>query len=327
MLRDCLDAGGPTPTVLTLSGGGSASDVWCQCIADVTGVPTVRVEGSEIGARGAMLHAAVAAGIVDSLPAAADAFVARAATFDPDPATRGLFDDRYADFRTTRDALADALERLGPGLRRLVSAADGADAAWVGIDLGTQSVRVVALDDAGHQLALAAEPLTSVRSGGPARAGPRAVVERDAYGAGPGHARLWGVRAHGARAGRSPARRARWCRWIRCTGQPRGMATMYDDRRGAPQLNRVAERGAELFARLGYRMQASWALPRMLTMVAEGLPDGRRAGPPARRHQRSAGRAAATLGPELGPEVGRGSGRGGLAGGAAGRAGSADRPG
>ena len=107
VLRDCLDAGGPMPTVLTLSGGGSASDVWCQCIADVTGVPTVRVEGSEIGARGAMLHAAVAAGIVDSLPAAADAYVTRAATFDPEPATRGLFDDRYADFRTTRAALAE----------------------------------------------------------------------------------------------------------------------------------------------------------------------------------------------------------------------------
>lgn len=106
VLRDCLSAGGPTPTVLTLSGGGAASDLWCQCIADVTGVPAVRVEGSEVGARGALLSAAVAAGDVDSLPAAADAFVTRAATFDPDPTTRALFDERYDDFCATRSALA-----------------------------------------------------------------------------------------------------------------------------------------------------------------------------------------------------------------------------
>jgi len=159
-----------------------------------------------------------------------------------------------------------------------VSTSDAERTVWIGIDLGTQSVRVIALNDAGHQIALAAEPLTSVRDGDRHEQDPaqwwsatRTALSRvtQALGAGAPMVRRRQVRAlaisgtSGTVVPLDPD-----------TGQPRGMATMYDDRRGAGHLNRVTERGADLFARLGYRMQASWALPRMLTMVEDGLPDG-----------------------------------------------------
>jgi sugar (pentulose or hexulose) kinase len=153
-----------------------------------------------------------------------------------------------------------------------VSDPDAERTVWIGIDLGTQSVRVVALDDAGHQLALAAEPLTSVRSGDRHEQDPaqwwsatRTALSR-VTGALGGDAQVRALAISGTSGTVVPVDRD--------TGEARGMATMYDDRRGASQLDRVAERGADFFARLGYRMQASWALPRMLTMVQEGLPDG-----------------------------------------------------
>src|SRR5689334_20283784 len=40
-----------------------------------------------------------------------------------------------------------------------------ADAVWVGVDLGTQSVRTVAVGSSGTVLAAAARPLTSSRDG------------------------------------------------------------------------------------------------------------------------------------------------------------------
>ena len=106
VIRDCLEASGDTPSELVLSGGGASSDVWCRTIADVTGVTTVRADGTQVGAKGALLYALVAAGEYDSLAAAAEALVTTSTSFEPDERLRGLFDDRHADFLDTRSALA-----------------------------------------------------------------------------------------------------------------------------------------------------------------------------------------------------------------------------
>lgn len=147
----------------------------------------------------------------------------------------------------------------------------GTEVVWVGVDLGTQSVRVVALDDHGHQLALAAEPLTSARSGERHEQDPEQwwTATRQALGrvtrALPPGSSVRALAISGTSGTVVPVDPV--------SGRPRGVATMYDDRRGATLLPRVAELGAELFARLGYRMQASWALPRMLAMVQAGSID------------------------------------------------------
>ena len=50
-------------------------------------------------------------------------------------------------------------------------------------------------------------------------------------------------------------------------GSPRGAGLMYDDSRAAEQAARAQSAGSELWTALGYRMQPSWALPKVLWLV------------------------------------------------------------
>ncbi len=106
VVRDCLDASGVATTELAVSGGGSASDLWCSTIADVCGVTTVRAADSQIGAKGAMVYASVATGEFPTVAEAASALVRRADSFEPDVATRELHAARHEDFLASRDAFS-----------------------------------------------------------------------------------------------------------------------------------------------------------------------------------------------------------------------------
>ena len=148
---------------------------------------------------------------------------------------------------------------------------DGAP-AWVGIDLGTQSVRVVAIDDSGHVLATAARPLTSRRDG--------VIHEQDP-------AQWWSAVRDGLLAVTSSVEghliRALAVSATSGTvvavddrGRPVNAGVMYDDARGAGFTDEVNRIGARVWSRLGYRMQGSWALPTVLALAADGvLPPGR----------------------------------------------------
>lgn len=104
VVRDCLAAVSETPVVLTLSGGGAGSDLWCEILADVTGLATVRTGDSQIGAKGALIHAAVATGEFDSVRAAARELVVTRERFEPRPDFSELYDSRHADFIASRAA-------------------------------------------------------------------------------------------------------------------------------------------------------------------------------------------------------------------------------
>lgn len=145
--------------------------------------------------------------------------------------------------------------------------------AWVGVDMGTQSVRAIALDDLGTQLAAAAEPLHSRRDGDRHEQDPAEWLEASVRAIGrvtaqlPAGCRVVAVAVSGTSGTIVPVDAD--------TGEPRGVAVMYDDRRGASYLDRVSDAGAEVWTRLGYRMQASWGLPKMLRMRDDGaLADG-----------------------------------------------------
>lgn len=75
VIRECLDALADRPRTLALAGGGARSDEWCRIIADITGVAVVRPTCYEVGARGAMLHAAVVTGQFSDLASAAAVLV------------------------------------------------------------------------------------------------------------------------------------------------------------------------------------------------------------------------------------------------------------
>ncbi|WP_253194559.1 FGGY-family carbohydrate kinase [Streptomyces sp. MP131-18] len=106
VIRDCLDAAPGRPAELRLCGGGTASALWCQLIADVTGVPTTATQDSEVGAKGALLFALTALGDYRDLTAAASALVRPGRRFDPEPALRDLHEREHAEFLASRELAA-----------------------------------------------------------------------------------------------------------------------------------------------------------------------------------------------------------------------------
>jgi sugar (pentulose or hexulose) kinase len=94
-------------------GGGSRSDLWCQIVADVTGVDVVRATTSEATCLGAGILAAHAARWYPDLTAAADAMTDTAERFAPDPGTHAIYDRLYASvYRPLFPTLQPLLHRL-----------------------------------------------------------------------------------------------------------------------------------------------------------------------------------------------------------------------
>lgn len=105
VIRECLDAAGVAPTSLVLSGGGSRSTLWCQIIADVTGVLVTRTRDSQVGAKGAFMYAALADGVVSNLAEARTRFVAQGDFFAPDVTTFDLHSAAHRAFVRLRNNL------------------------------------------------------------------------------------------------------------------------------------------------------------------------------------------------------------------------------
>jgi sugar (pentulose or hexulose) kinase len=138
----------------------------------------------------------------------------------------------------------------------------------VGVDLGTQSVRTLAVDDAGTPVASAARALTGHRSGARHEQNPADWWEltADALAELPLAGRPVGAVAVCATSGT-----------VLLTdrnGAARSPGLMYDDSRAGDLAAAAQEAGAELWHRLGYRMQPSWALPKLLWWRDQGLLDG-----------------------------------------------------
>jgi len=106
VIRDCLEAAPGRPVELGLCGGGAASALWCQLIADITGVPAVSTEDSQVGAKGAQVFALTALGDYPSLTAAAAALVRPSARYEPNTATKDLYDQAHGEFLATRAVVA-----------------------------------------------------------------------------------------------------------------------------------------------------------------------------------------------------------------------------
>ena len=104
VVRDCLAAAGGARE-LALSGGGAASTVWSQALADATGLRLHRPDVAEAGAKGAVLSGATDLGLWTDVAAAADATVHPGDTFTPDATRTGWFDHAYSRFVDVRDAL------------------------------------------------------------------------------------------------------------------------------------------------------------------------------------------------------------------------------
>ncbi len=139
------------------------------------------------------------------------------------------------------------------------------DNIWLGIDLGTQSVRVMAVSDTGEVLSASSQLLTSRKDGSRHEQDPRewwratATACRTVVASVP--ARLIKGVAIDSTSGTILL--------VDRAGQPLTMGLMHDDNRAIAEARRVNEIGAAVWATLGYRMQPSWALPKLLWLLRE----------------------------------------------------------
>ena len=140
------------------------------------------------------------------------------------------------------------------------------DAAWLGLDLGTQSVRAMVVSGTGESLAVASHKLTSRRDGPRHEQDPeewwRAISSacREALAALPAGLTIHGVAVDGTSG-----------TILLVDGvRPLTAGLMYDDTRAVEETKRANEAGASVWATLGYnRMQASWGLPKLLWLLAQ----------------------------------------------------------
>ena len=82
---------------VTLAGGGSRSELWCQLIADCLDRPVAVPIGSETGARGAAIVLGTALGVFPSIDDAVDRMVSHDRRYQPQAGTV----DRYAELVET----------------------------------------------------------------------------------------------------------------------------------------------------------------------------------------------------------------------------------
>jgi xylulokinase len=115
-LRDGLDqmiaAGMPVPDQVRASGGGTASPLWRQILADVLRAEIATVSTTEGAAYGAGVLAAVGAGWFESVEAAAENWVQAAPTAAPS-ADAERYAEAHARYRELYPALAPTFHRLG----------------------------------------------------------------------------------------------------------------------------------------------------------------------------------------------------------------------
>jgi xylulokinase len=120
VIQDCLAASRAKPSELRVCGGGAASPVWLQLIADVTSIPVLRSMDTEVGAKGAFLLGMVATGRAARAEDVAPQYVRTRDTFEPDPSRTALYADLYADFLAVRETTAAAWPRLATMRNRAV---------------------------------------------------------------------------------------------------------------------------------------------------------------------------------------------------------------
>jgi sugar (pentulose or hexulose) kinase len=130
---------------------------------------------------------------------------------------------------------------------------------WIGLDLGTQSVRAVLADAKGHVLARATRPLTSHRDGIRHEQDPQTWLSAvDAVLDEVGTTALDGIAICSTSGTFLLTDRA---------GRPVTPALMYDDARAAARRDHIVDADPDRWAT---SMQPTWALPKILDLVADG---------------------------------------------------------
>ena len=152
-----------------------------------------------------------------------------------------------------------------------------AEDCWIGIDLGTQSVRALAVTATGKVIGSGRQPLQSRRDGARHEQDPRQWWEAVAGACSQATADL-----HGTVRGVAVDATSGTVLLAGRQGTPLSPALMYDDTRAVAETDQANELGHPLWTRLGYqRMQSSWGLPKALWLLTNTVADQ----PPRVLHQ------------------------------------------
>lgn len=165
------------------------------------------------------------------------------------------------------------------------------DVLYVGIDLGTQSVKVGVFDRSGSVAAAASRQLSSRRDGPLHEQDPHewisATTDAMAESIGsmpPGRsASVAGIALCGTSGTLA---------LVDDRGGPVSTGIMYDDVRGGALVDEINAADPDRWERLGYRIQPSWAIVEMIHLARNGLANGARFA-----HQPDVVAAAMTGGP------------------------------
>jgi sugar (pentulose or hexulose) kinase len=145
---------------------------------------------------------------------------------------------------------------------------------WIGIDLGTQSVRAIAATNGGDIIGSGAYPLSSTRFE------KRHEQNPEDWWISVGHACLEMCRTiHAPHLIRGVAVCGTSGTVLLTDGQGRAAtsALMYDDARAAAECDEANAVGAALWEKLGYqRIQAVWGLPKLMWLLRKGSGPGER---------------------------------------------------
>ena len=139
------------------------------------------------------------------------------------------------------------------------------NAAWLGLDLGTQSVRAILVSETGAILGVGSHKLTSHRDGARHEQSPEewwsaaSIACQAALASFPAGLNIAGVAVDGTSG-----------TILLVDGRGRALTPglMYDDARAVEEANHANEMGAAVWEMLGYnRMQAVWGLPKLLWLL------------------------------------------------------------
>ncbi len=112
-VAELLAVTGCRPETVRLSGGASQSAVWAQTFADVLGLPVEIAEGSELGALGCAITAAVATGRYAGFEEAVAAMTRIGRRFAPDDRRHAIYQAKRSTYAAVRQALQPAWAAFG----------------------------------------------------------------------------------------------------------------------------------------------------------------------------------------------------------------------
>lgn len=116
--RQMIQATGQPVNTFVAIGGGAASRLWCQIMADITDRPVLRAATQEASSLGAGIAAAVGAGWYADFASAAQVMTQHGEQFLPNPALRGFHQELLALYSELYPRLRDLYPRLARLNRR-----------------------------------------------------------------------------------------------------------------------------------------------------------------------------------------------------------------